>query len=210
PRPHAAPWDLPPVARTGDTGVPESAPATAPSPWDEPDDTAAADTPSGGATAPDRHDDAPPRTADPDPAADPGEPDTWTADLSAALPSPAEQIRAGAAAKPPLELDHGTGEHDSFTAVTLPRPAERPAEPEPAPAEPEPAPGDAATAESPVGGSSGEDTCAPPRKSPLQLDHGTGAWEELTALRGASAEPAEPEPADPEPADPEPAPEQPA
>ncbi|GAA3979956.1 hypothetical protein GCM10022630_24050 [Thermobifida alba] len=193
PRPHAAPWDLPPVARTGDTGVPESAPATAPSLWDEPDDTAAADTPSGGATAPDRRDD------EPSPAADPGEPDTWTADLSADLPSLAEQIRASAAAKPPLELDHGTGEHDSFTDVTRPRPEERPAEPEPAPAEPE-APGDAATAESSVGGSSGEDTSAPPRKSPLQLDHGTGAWEELTALRGASAEPAEPEPAPERPA----------
>ncbi|KUP96397.1 conjugal transfer protein, partial [Thermobifida cellulosilytica] len=115
PRPHAAPWDLPPVARTSDTGVPEIPSKAAPSPWDETDDeeapqeTAATAASADAAPAGDTTDTPEREEAAPESARAAEEPETWAADLSSAtdLPSLAEQIRATAAAKPRLEIDHG-------------------------------------------------------------------------------------------------------
>ncbi|WP_234401536.1 TcpE family conjugal transfer membrane protein [Thermobifida halotolerans] len=234
PRPHAAPWDLPPVARTTGTGVPEPSPSTASSPWDEIRDAAPPAATETAGTAERETEEVPAAPVDdtaatvggdsPEESRETGAADTGDAEEpsaraegagaadggSPAEPAPreitslADRIRAGRTSrmgKPPLELDHGTGEHDSFTDVTRHRPTEGTAQEEP--------PASSASASPEAEQSATTRAAEPdvpaetPRKPHWELDHGTGAWEQIAAAREQeAAEPARPEP---EPERPEPA-----
>ena len=182
PRPHAAPWDLPPVARTSDTGVPAPKPSPAPSPWEEPRDTADVSAAEDAAVVPAE----PAVPAEPDPQADSGtpedtgpepapaapsptaadsdEPAAWEEDVSATLPSLAEQIRAAGSGKPRLEIDHGTGELDSFVDAVRPRRGEEESAASRGGEQPEPV-------QQAGERSAGRSASGKPR---LEIDHGTG------------------------------------
>src|SRR5690606_32354432 len=179
---HAAPWDLPPVARTSAPGVPAPKPSPAPSPWEEPRDTADVSAAEDAAVVPAE----PAVPAEPDPQADSGtpedtgpepapaapsptaadsdEPAAWEEDVSATLPSLAEQIRAAGSGKPRLEIDHGTGELDSFVDAVRPRRGEEESAASRGGEQPEPV-------QQAGERSAGRSASGKPR---LEIDHGTG------------------------------------
>ncbi|NYI97830.1 MinD-like ATPase involved in chromosome partitioning or flagellar assembly [Streptomonospora nanhaiensis] len=127
------------------------------------------------------------REAEPEPAPEAAEAEGTAPGAAAedAQPRAAREAAEAAAEpepenKPPLQLDHGTGEHESLTEVT--RALSEGA-------------GESADEES-----TGDKSARPARaqaegKPPLQLDHGTGEHESLTEVSRAMAAPEERAPA---------------